>query len=207
MPCYNERSGFTGGARRTTAPSRVPRPASSSDESVARKVIAASRLNSTLFTPPADLTRSNASGAVRSLAAGWARVAARPRNSRYAGQRFPLERLSPELARKYPESIQIDAEGFPDFSPWARATVRVPGFNSSRGSDFADADRRSGWSEDLRRQQGLTWHHVQDGETLMLVPTDLHQAIGHHGGVAHGERVAGPQALITNYVLDALKDL
>lgn len=31
---------------------------------------------------------------------------------------------------------------------------------------------------------GYTWHHVEDGKTMMLVPTDLHQAVRHTGGAA-----------------------
>jgi hypothetical protein len=57
-----------------------------------------------------------------------------------------------------------------------------------------------GWSEPDRRAAGLTWHHVTDGQTLVLVPSDLHQAVSHHG-VDHAERVARPQALISNYAL------
>ncbi|MBN1126825.1 MAG: HNH endonuclease [Sedimentisphaerales bacterium] len=32
--------------------------------------------------------------------------------------------------------------------------------------------------------KGYTWHHVEDGVTMQLVPTDLHQAVRHTGGVA-----------------------
>lgn len=180
------------------------------------KVTAAARLSAALLGVPAELTREGASDAERALAAGWARVAARPRNSIYAGQRFPLEDRRPDLARKYPNSVEFDVEGFPDFSPYAVATVNIGGLHPSnsnsdiaavsRTSDFDAADRLSGWSEPARRAAHLTWHHVQDGRTLILVPTDLHEAISHHGGVAHEERVAGPQRLITNYVLHSLSE-
>jgi hypothetical protein len=120
------------------------------------------------------------------------------------------------LAAKYPHSVQIDREGFPDFSPYARATVKLRELHQSasnsdaaavsRPADFVEANRLSGWSEPARRKEHLTWHHVQDGQTLILVPTDLHQAVNHHGGVAHEERVAGPQRLVTNYILQALHE-
>lgn len=29
---------------------------------------------------------------------------------------------------------------------------------------------------------GYTWHHLEDGRTLILIPTDLHQAYRHTGG-------------------------
>ena len=28
----------------------------------------------------------------------------------------------------------------------------------------------------------MTWHHVEDGRTLLLVPSDLHAKVGHTGG-------------------------
>jgi len=174
------------------------------------------RLGSALLGVPAELNRIGAGESERALASGWSRVAARPVNSQYAGQRFPLADRRPDLAAKYPDSVRIDAEGFPDFSPYARATVKLrelhPSASNSdtagvsRSADFTEADRLSGWSELARRREQLSWHHVQDGQTLMLVPTDLHQAVSHHGGVAHEECVAGPQRLVTNYVLQALRE-
>jgi hypothetical protein len=205
-----------------------PRPATSSQpqastrlsvhptESALSKVTDALRFSEALLGVPAELTREGASDAERALAAGWARIAVRPHNSIYAGQRFPLEDRRPDLAKKYPNSVQFDVEGFPDFSPYAVATVNIGQLHPSnsdndiatvsRSSDFVAADRLSGWSEPARKAAHLTWHHVQDGRTLMLVPTDLHQAIGHIGGVAHEERVAGPQSLITNYILYSLRE-
>ena len=32
--------------------------------------------------------------------------------------------------------------------------------------------------------KGFTWHHVEDGLTMMLIPTDLHNAVRHTGGAA-----------------------
>ena len=29
---------------------------------------------------------------------------------------------------------------------------------------------------------GYTWHHVEDGRTMILIPTDLHDAYRHTGG-------------------------
>jgi len=31
---------------------------------------------------------------------------------------------------------------------------------------------------------GYTWHHNEDMQTMQLIPTDLHQAIRHSGGVS-----------------------
>lgn len=35
-----------------------------------------------------------------------------------------------------------------------------------------------------RFTDGYTWHHVEDGRTMQLVPRDLHTAVKHTGGVA-----------------------
>ena len=31
---------------------------------------------------------------------------------------------------------------------------------------------------------GYTWHHVEDGKTMLLVPSDLHGAVRHTGGAS-----------------------
>ena len=249
MPCYVERTGFSGSSRpvvsRPTPPPVVSRPtppatpsrvsdreepqasasrASASrktmmsrEESAAKKIEAALRLSETLLGVPNELRRPDATDAEVALSQGWARVAAKPINSGYANTRFPLETKRPDLASKYPESVRFDAQGFPDFAPYAVAHVKLSQLREStsnsdsaavsRARDFAAADQLSGWSNVARRDAGLTWHHVQDGMNLLLVPTDLHNAIAHHGGVAHEERVAGPHRLITNYVLQELRDV
>jgi filamentous hemagglutinin len=35
-----------------------------------------------------------------------------------------------------------------------------------------------------RTPTGYVWHHVEDGETLILIPKDLHNAVRHTGGAA-----------------------
>ena len=32
--------------------------------------------------------------------------------------------------------------------------------------------------------EGYTWHHVEDGKTMMLVPSDIHSAVRHTGGAS-----------------------
>ena len=29
---------------------------------------------------------------------------------------------------------------------------------------------------------GYTWHHLEDGKSMILIPTELHQAVKHTGG-------------------------
>src|SRR5262249_13862388 len=44
-----------------------------------------------------------------------------PRNSIYAGKSFPLD---PQLASKYPNGVSFNRKGFPDLSPYAKATAK-----------------------------------------------------------------------------------
>lgn len=177
----------------------------------------ADRLSRTLLGVPEQLTGPYASSADRELAEGWGKVAAKPLNSRYAGKRFPLENARPDLAVKYPQSVRFTAQGYPDFSPYAVAKVELDELAWSNDSkeyahidrlqDFKAADDKVGIKAPERTARRLTWHHVEDGRTLLLVPADLHNAVSHHGGVAYTERVAGPQGLIANYAVDALRRL
>lgn len=34
------------------------------------------------------------------------------------------------------------------------------------------------------RPRDTIWHHNEDGKTMELVPTDLHSAVSHAGGIA-----------------------
>lgn len=106
-----------------------------------------------------------------------------PSNYRYAGQQYPMERLSPGLRAKYPAGVKFTSDGFPDFTPYASHTVKFPspGFVGNRSTDFTQANRMAGLPS---KPRGWTWHHHQDGSTLQLVPEDLHEAIRHAGGVA-----------------------
>lgn len=78
--------------------------------------------------------------------------------------------------------IPFDRNGFPDFSSVSRNTVQMPQ-TGNRAADFAAANRAAGLPSTPR---GYTWHHHQDGRTMQLVPTDIHRATGHTGGVALG---------------------
>jgi filamentous hemagglutinin len=76
--------------------------------------------------------------------------------------------------------IPFDRDGFPDFSSVALRTVQIQQTGKSK-VDRAAANRAAG----LRSEPfGYTWHHHQDGRTMQLVPTDIHRATGHTGGVA-----------------------
>lgn len=103
-----------------------------------------------------------------------------PRNSKYAGEIYPLEDKNPELADKYSDSVRFDEEGYPDFSPYAIKTVEID-MTGDRYSDFQKANEAAELEE---TPEGFTWHHNQDCKTMQLVPSDLHNQIQHTGGVS-----------------------
>lgn len=47
-------------------------------------------------------------------------------------------------------------------------------------TDFANADAAMGWTA-RTRPGNWTWHHVEDRTTMQLVPTFLHDKVGHNG--------------------------
>ncbi|WP_341755623.1 HNH endonuclease [Candidatus Tisiphia endosymbiont of Ptychoptera albimana] len=48
-------------------------------------------------------------------------------------------------------------------------------------NDFKIANEIMGIKEN---PEGYTWHHIEDGRTMIAIPTDLHKAIKHTGGAA-----------------------
>ncbi|MGH9762316.1 MAG: RHS repeat-associated core domain-containing protein, partial [Blastocatellia bacterium] len=88
--------------------------------------------------------------------------------------------------------------GFPDFSRWSQGEVKIANMTGDNAIDFAAADKKfaeqKGWlyrgqpnasaSERDRVAKRLTWHHVEDGKTMMLVPRALHGGIPHIGGAS-----------------------
>jgi hypothetical protein len=106
-----------------------------------------------------------------------------PQNARYAGQTYPLEKLSPELRAAYPNSVQFTPQGFPDFSPYAQAEVQITGLTGNYTIDSAVANKAVGLTV-APEDYGYVWHHVEDGITMQLVPSDIHTAVRHTGGAA-----------------------
>jgi filamentous hemagglutinin len=104
-----------------------------------------------------------------------------PINSRYAGETYPVDRLPTALQSKYPNSVQFTKEGFPVFTPYAKASVELNGLTGSYGKDAAMANSAVGLSS---TPKGYVWHHVENGRTMQLIPRDIHNAVRHTGGSA-----------------------
>ena len=99
-------------------------------------------------------------------------------NNKYANGMY---QLSDDLARKYGSSVSFSKHGFPDFSSYSKSTVKVRGLTGNYAKDAALANMSAGLNATPR---GYTWHHVEDGITMMLIPSDLHRAVRHTGGAA-----------------------
>ncbi|RYE48121.1 MAG: hypothetical protein EOP48_21325, partial [Sphingobacteriales bacterium] len=111
-----------------------------------------------------------------------------PINGYYANQTY-FDKLSPELKAKYPKGVEFTKDGMPDFSPYTtplpnggRSVQITPKFDNS--ADFRAADKAAGIKAMYRKNNQLTWHHHQDFGKMELIPTDIHNAVKHNGGVS-----------------------
>lgn len=121
---------------------------------------------------------------------------AAPPNRAYAGQvvQFP----DPVRAARYPQGIRVDAHGYPDFSPYARAAAEIAeppegfGVDELRLTDYVSANAalhsagHALWADlpPVATPHGWTWHHVAHTRRLELVPAEVKALLRHHGGLA-----------------------
>ena len=90
-------------------------------------------------------------------------------------------------------------DGYPDYSDYTYKAKGADGRpvdasveikldpNGNREKDFAEA--RKAMAEKLgqdkfKEPKGWTWHHTEDGTTMELVPSKLHNNVPHSGGVS-----------------------
>ncbi|MET8181174.1 SMI1/KNR4 family protein [Streptomyces sp. NPDC005336] len=121
---------------------------------------------------------------------------AAPPNTAYAGQvvHFP----DPVRAARHPKGVRMDENGFPDFSPYARAAAEIAeppegfGVDELRLTDFVSANAAlyaSGhelWndSSSVATPHGWAWHHVAGTRRMELIPAEVKALLRHHGGLA-----------------------
>ncbi len=97
------------------------------------------------------------------------------------GGRMPRNWRIGALGKVHPTTgIPFKPTGFPDFSGVAKKTVKIAQTGVHRIDDIA-ANTMAGFA---KTPKGYTWHHVEDGVTMQLVPEAVHIATGHTGGVA-----------------------
>ncbi|WP_232379957.1 HNH endonuclease [Polyangium fumosum] len=89
--------------------------------------------------------------------------------------------------KKHPETgVPFDAEGYPDFK--AAGVVKKEVKIAQTGKRPKDEKLANDAAGIDVTPKDHTWHHHQDGKTMQLVPTDIHKATGHTGGVANQRR-------------------
>lgn len=99
--------------------------------------------------------------------------------------------------------------GVPDFSPFQEAQVKIPNMTANRSKNFNQADKalaeywtkikhngRTWTAEDIkvyRSSNGLTWHEMNNMESMQLVPTEVNAGFGHLGGVGEYNTMIGQE--------------
>jgi len=108
-------------------------------------------------------------------------------NKKFAGETYYPS--NPLLRLKYPNGVQFNSSGFPDFSPYSVADVKIK-LTGDYVDDFAAANEAAGING-KKPPRGYTWHHHQDMTTMQLVPADLHATVRHTGGMALLKQLLG----------------
>ena len=99
--------------------------------------------------------------------------------------------------------------GVPDFSPFQEAQVKIPSMTNNRTRNFKQADEALAdywtkikhnnrtWTtrdvEAYRTSNGLTWHEMNNMESMQLVPTEVNAGFGHLGGVGEYNGMIGEE--------------
>ena len=94
-------------------------------------------------------------------------------------------------AEKYPGGIRYDQNGYPRFEDYkiAEAKFDFPSqdglknktcLSGSYSRDAALANKQCGYKS---TPEGYVWHHVEDMQTMILVPQEIHSIV--FGGMAH----------------------
>lgn len=94
---------------------------------------------------------------------------------------LPFPRNREQLARSYPRGVRYTRAGYPIFSRYAVKRVHVDDLNGQMKHDNRLANRKAKIPGD-EPPDGYTWHPVEDGRTMELVPEQLHKAAKHTGG-------------------------
>jgi hypothetical protein len=93
------------------------------------------------------------------------------------------------------EGISVSyPNGYPDFSPYSHPTIKPVEIKvaspKNNKKDFENANSEAGLRKDSdppvpsknEPPEGYTWHHHEDGKTMVLVEDDVHDEFKHTGG-------------------------
>ena len=119
-------------------------------------------------------------------------------NYKYADSKLPLDRIRRNLTPRSlakcegKDGIHFSKDGYPNFEPFVQINpqnqqkyiVKIENLTGKYDIDNRSADKKAGITKAYRDENGLTWHHHEDGETLLLVPGRLHKKVSHAGGVS-----------------------
>lgn len=98
-------------------------------------------------------------------------------------------------ALKYPEGVEFttgtDGLKYPRFEKWAQATAKFDAPTLEAAANHTGLSGTYYWDAKLANAQcgfsqtpaGYVWHHVEDMQTMILVPQDLHSVA--MGGMSH----------------------
>ncbi|WP_200416166.1 T7SS effector LXG polymorphic toxin [Virgibacillus salexigens] len=87
-------------------------------------------------------------------------------------------------------------DGYPDFTEYAHPTVKPVEIEiaspTNRPLDYKNANKKAGLNKDSdppvaslnEAPEGYTWHHHQDGKTMILVDKKVHREFTHAGGIS-----------------------
>lgn len=114
----------------------------------------------------------------------------RPDKDYIPGKCNPEQRTWGEILKSYNVDGIDFKDGEPDFSPMAKAEVKIDERSDDRGVVFNQADIKTAqergcqpWEVTRWRQEnGYTWHEKSDGLTVQKVPSEVHGNISHQGG-------------------------
>ena len=99
----------------------------------------------------------------------------------------------------------------PDYSPYQTAQVKIPRMTDKRPKNFEQADEvlaklwtktkhnSQTWTADdikaYRTSNGLTWHEMNNMDSMQLVPTEINAGFGHLGGVGEYNAMIGMEGV------------
>jgi hypothetical protein len=116
-----------------------------------------------------------------------------PVNHRYAGKAMPASKLPKRYRKKGCASPRTATPILGSMrKPCQTASDRQVkiNFSGNRTTDELAANKAAGYKP-AKTPEGNSWHHHQDGTTMMLVPRDLHRRVKHTGGFAHYRHATG----------------
>lgn len=108
-----------------------------------------------------------------------------PPNGRGDGEWVPTPG-SPLAEAIKPRTSVTYENGFPKFEDYSQGSVKIPlSGDSRRDLELAsEMYRKQTGNADWTMPNGMTWHHYEDGTTMMLVPSQLNLQARHAGGAA-----------------------